>query len=150
MGRVSRMCVSPVFFFLMIRQPPGSTRTDTLFPYTTLFRSGESSGSGEIVTPETALRVGAVFGCVRLIAGKVATLPLDVNRRVDDRTRVEASDSAVWQLLRRKPNRWQRPAPSKRRLPAPEIGSGAGRARWCTSVTYQGVAGSIKQKQDKQ
>src|SRR3546814_17344325 len=36
---------------------------------------GESSGSGEIVTPETALRVGAVFGCVRLIAGKVATLP---------------------------------------------------------------------------
>src|SRR3546814_15946905 len=27
-------------FFLMIRRPPGSTRTDTLFPYTTLFRSG--------------------------------------------------------------------------------------------------------------
>src|SRR3546814_12985636 len=29
-----------VFFFLMIRRPPRSTRTDTLFPYTTLFRSG--------------------------------------------------------------------------------------------------------------
>src|SRR3546814_20275544 len=28
------------FFFLMIRPPPRSTRTDTLFPYTTLFRSG--------------------------------------------------------------------------------------------------------------
>src|SRR3546814_10705846 len=27
------------FFFLMIRPPPRSTRTDTLFPYTTLFRS---------------------------------------------------------------------------------------------------------------
>src|SRR3546814_20238665 len=26
-------------FFLMIRRPPRSTRTDTLFPYTTLFRS---------------------------------------------------------------------------------------------------------------
>src|SRR3546814_2379656 len=26
-------------FFLMIRRPPKSTRTDTLFPYTTLFRS---------------------------------------------------------------------------------------------------------------
>src|SRR3546814_4284726 len=25
----------------MIRRPPRSTRTDTLFPYTTLFRSGE-------------------------------------------------------------------------------------------------------------
>src|SRR3546814_1401009 len=29
----------PFFFFLMIRLPPRSTRTDTLFPYTTLFRS---------------------------------------------------------------------------------------------------------------
>src|SRR3546814_8923123 len=29
-------------FFLMIRRPPRSTRTDTLFPYTTLFRSPES------------------------------------------------------------------------------------------------------------
>src|SRR3546814_18073470 len=28
----------------MIRRPPGSTRTDTLFPYTTLFRSHGSSG----------------------------------------------------------------------------------------------------------
>src|SRR3546814_20405521 len=34
-----------IFFFLMIRRPPRSTRTDTLFPYTTLFRSmGYSAG----------------------------------------------------------------------------------------------------------
>src|SRR3546814_13229146 len=31
------------FFFLMIRRPPRSTRTDTLFPYTTLFRSRRSA-----------------------------------------------------------------------------------------------------------
>src|SRR3546814_20551248 len=31
------------FFFLMIRRPPRSTRTDTLFPYTTLFRSMEAA-----------------------------------------------------------------------------------------------------------
>src|SRR3546814_14230073 len=30
-----------MFFFLMTRRPPRSTRTDTLFPYTTLFRSQE-------------------------------------------------------------------------------------------------------------
>src|SRR3546814_2699456 len=30
-----------VLFFLMIRRPPRSTRTDTLFPYTTLFRSNK-------------------------------------------------------------------------------------------------------------
>src|SRR3546814_19896142 len=34
------LCVSVFFFFfLMRRRPPISTRTDTLFPYTTLFRS---------------------------------------------------------------------------------------------------------------
>src|SRR3546814_20613878 len=38
------MCESLCFFlfFLMIRRPPRSTRTDTLFPYTTLFRSGDA------------------------------------------------------------------------------------------------------------
>src|SRR3546814_20491970 len=33
------MHICPFIFFLMIRRPPRSTRTDTLFPYTTLFRS---------------------------------------------------------------------------------------------------------------
>src|SRR3546814_10791083 len=32
-----------MFFFLMIRLPPRSTRTDTLFPYTTLFRSDDET-----------------------------------------------------------------------------------------------------------
>src|SRR3546814_3323119 len=39
------------FFFLMIRRPPRSTRTDTLFPYTTLFRS-----SSPAPRPRTARR----------------------------------------------------------------------------------------------
>src|SRR3546814_16155613 len=39
----SYMCF--LFFFLMIRRPPRSTRTDTLFPYTTLFRSARRSGA---------------------------------------------------------------------------------------------------------
>src|SRR3546814_11830000 len=33
------LCVFTIFLFLMIRRPPRATRTDTLFPYTTLFRS---------------------------------------------------------------------------------------------------------------
>src|SRR3546814_2718848 len=36
------------FFFLMIRRPPRSTRTDTLFPYTTLCRSGRG---GDLCPP---------------------------------------------------------------------------------------------------
>src|SRR3546814_13165152 len=35
-------CRIVFFFFLRIRRPPRSTRTDTLFPYTTLFRSGRA------------------------------------------------------------------------------------------------------------
>src|SRR3546814_939898 len=38
----SMLLFSFVIFFLMIRRPPRSTRTDTLFPYTTLFRSGRT------------------------------------------------------------------------------------------------------------
>src|SRR3546814_11528809 len=36
---VVSICWFHYFFFFMIRRPPRSTRTDTLFPYTTLFRS---------------------------------------------------------------------------------------------------------------
>src|SRR3546814_685139 len=40
--------LSSLFFFLMIRRPPRSTRTDTLFPYTTLFRSAADT-AGDIL-----------------------------------------------------------------------------------------------------
>src|SRR3546814_9989465 len=43
-----------LFFFLMIRRPPRSTRTDTLFPYTTLFRSYRGS------VTSTKLKVSAI------------------------------------------------------------------------------------------
>src|SRR3546814_20599247 len=42
-----------IVFFLMIRRPPRSTRTDTLFPYTTLFRSfARSRQSPNPVAPQ--------------------------------------------------------------------------------------------------
>src|SRR3546814_10925870 len=40
------------FFFLMIRRPPRSTRTDTLFPYTTLFRSPGGRGRPLPLSPD--------------------------------------------------------------------------------------------------
>src|SRR3546814_9073916 len=47
-----------LIFFLMIRRPPRSTRTDTLFPYTTLFRSiGDRDGDGDALPrPDRRLR----------------------------------------------------------------------------------------------
>src|SRR3546814_4771216 len=49
------MCIVISFFFLRLRRPPRSTRTDTLFPYTTLFRSARDghhsrAGRGEAAT----------------------------------------------------------------------------------------------------
>src|SRR3546814_14200487 len=45
--------------FIMIRRPPRSTRTDTLFPYTTLFRSlGHRIGDGDIMGMEAAREHG--------------------------------------------------------------------------------------------
>src|SRR3546814_17804617 len=41
-GLVTHNELCDFFFFLRIRRPPRSTRTDTLFPYTTLFRSADS------------------------------------------------------------------------------------------------------------
>src|SRR3546814_19102549 len=53
-----------IFFFLMIRRPPRSTRTDTRFPYTTLFRS-ESAALCAMVGGETSIveRLRPVFDC---------------------------------------------------------------------------------------
>src|SRR3546814_12032856 len=40
----------------MIRRPPRATRTDTLFPYTTLFRSGRGDGGAQYQAGVRALR----------------------------------------------------------------------------------------------
>src|SRR3546814_16801547 len=47
-----------MFFFLMIRRPPRSTRTDTLFPYTTLFRSLIAEDQHNVDLTETRRRAG--------------------------------------------------------------------------------------------
>src|SRR3546814_9286538 len=44
----------------MIRRPPRSTRTDTLFPYTTLFRSVDGQGIGQFRIDAVCLELGEV------------------------------------------------------------------------------------------
>lgn len=79
-------------------------------------RGGAMSASGQNVTPDTAMRVAAVFRCVALRAGVVANMPLHIKRRVDERTREDASDHPLWNLLRRRPNRWQTPSQFRRMM----------------------------------
>src|SRR3546814_16578165 len=70
------------FFFLMIRRPPRSTRTDTLFPYTTLFRSAVEDIARDDRDQITAY-VGDLFGGDREPG----------QRRIDDRIE-QGGDSA--------------------------------------------------------
>src|SRR3546814_7938975 len=66
------------FFFLMIRRPPRSTRTDTLFPYTTLFRSIRQAVRGKRDAVDDADRTGR------------ADLRADRRHRIDLRDQVRA------------------------------------------------------------
>ncbi|SNZ21712.1 phage portal protein [Cohaesibacter gelatinilyticus] len=77
-----------------------------------------TSKSGQTVNANTALKVAAVFACVRIISGAVANLPIHVKRRIDAETREDASGHFLWKLLRKKPNRWQTPSQYRRMMQA--------------------------------
>src|SRR3546814_6289573 len=84
----------------MIRRPPRSTRTDTLFPYTTLFRSAQTdaedhllSESIEIRNLHAGLRLGLAYRLSRLRRWRQA-------RRTDDRRRSEEHTSELQSLMR--------------------------------------------------
>src|SRR3546814_18095300 len=68
-----------MFFFLMIRRPPRSTRTDTLFPYTTLFRS--SRRRAPLATTcrrdERTMLHAHLAGATRTAIGGPPALPVD-------------------------------------------------------------------------
>lgn len=101
-----------------VQSAGGGTLISTPEQLEEALRTGNLSASGQAVTPEKALRVAAVFGCVRLRCTGPATLPLDIKRRVNERTRVDASDHFTYQLFRRKPNGWQKPNQFKRQMQA--------------------------------
>src|SRR3546814_7785906 len=50
--------ITPEIFSSMIRRPPRSTRTDTLLPYTTLFRSSTSGAGYDTVDLEACSAAG--------------------------------------------------------------------------------------------
>lgn len=83
------------------------------------YLAGEAvAGAGIRVTAESAMRTAAVFACVRIRAGVVANMPLHVKRRIDARTREDASDHPLWNVLRRRPNHWQTPSQFRRMMQA--------------------------------
>src|SRR3546814_18840989 len=61
-------------FFLMIRRPPRSTRTDTLFPYTTLFRSFHALEPDVVFWPDIGLEPQRLCGIGQVDRRDVAAL----------------------------------------------------------------------------
>lgn len=66
------------------------------------------TASGRAVNPASAMRVSAVYACVRLLAGSVAQLPLPVYRKKRDGARSEVPNDPLFWLMNEEPNpRWQ-------------------------------------------
>lgn len=115
----------------------GGTLITTAAALEEFLREGATTAAGAAVTAESAMRVAAVYACVRVIAGAIATLPLHIKRRVDARTREDASDTRLWQLIRRRPNGWQKPAQFRRMLQAHVLLKGNA---YCLIVRSRGEA----------
>src|SRR3546814_9427692 len=90
------------FFFLMIRRPPRSTRTDTLFPYTTLFRSADPHHAAAVAPDRVEQRrqpVRDVRGAHAVDQAQPAGLVVGVEH-VDQRQRSEEHTSELQSLMR--------------------------------------------------
>lgn len=74
------------------------------------------SAAGQSVTIESAMRIATVYACVKRRAGAIANTPIGVKRRIDARTREDASGHPTWLVFNRKPNRWQTPSTFKRMM----------------------------------
>src|SRR3546814_16736798 len=111
-----------MFLFLMLRRPPRSTRTDTLFPYTTLFRSpaAEAAALAALHRPDEML---GEIGTVVVAGARGAYLRLLAADALGDRRR------RVHGLRRHAVDALQRPVRSEERRVGKECVSTC-RSRW--------------------
>ena len=65
--------------------------------------------SGARISTETALRLSAVYACVRILAESMASLPFILYRPGSGRGKVEVTDHWLYQLFHIRPNRYQNP-----------------------------------------
>lgn len=90
------------------------TRAQTIAPVAprdpalaSLFGFGSLSASGATVTAETAMRVAAVYACVRVRAQAVAGAPLHLYRKTPTGGWEKATDHPLYGVLHLQPNDWQ-------------------------------------------
>src|SRR3546814_12852137 len=134
-------------FFLMIRRPPRSTRTDTLFPYTTLCRSQISQ---TLATRQDSIATALDnFGKTSADIAKAADAARQVAEKLD---RVLSEAATTLQSTNRLVNGDAADAvhdakgSMKQLNPTLELGRAACRARVCPYVYVSVVGGSLKKK----
>src|SRR3546814_4030553 len=105
-----------VIFFLLIRRPPRSTRTDTLFPYTTLFRSAAirprlehiarragddvDRAAQRVLAIERTLRAAQHFDALDIEQRIVEVGGIRLVNPVDEQARSEEHTSELQSLMR--------------------------------------------------
>ena len=75
-----------------------------------------NTASGAVVTEESAMRVAAAWRCVNIIAGAIATLPIDIIRRESETVRKPAVGHPLRRILTVQPNTWQTPSEFRRMM----------------------------------
>src|SRR3546814_5789429 len=91
-----------LFFFLMIRRPPISTRTDTLFPYTTLFRSADLAwefGTGDSSTIIAVIDGGFDMAHPDLVPNFFMNTGETAGNNVDDEGNGYVDDRTGWDFV---------------------------------------------------
>jgi HK97 family phage portal protein len=68
---------------------------------------GRPTKSGQYVTPETAMRVSAVYACVTILAQTLAMLPKHIKGIRDDGGKDILKNHRLYKLIHSRPNRWQ-------------------------------------------
>ncbi len=68
---------------------------------------GPMTRAGVRIDGDNAMRISAVYGCVRIISETLGSLPLITYRRLSDGGKDRAPEHWVYPLLHHRPNRWQ-------------------------------------------
>jgi HK97 family phage portal protein len=68
---------------------------------------GRMTAAGVRVSPATAIAITAVYACVQVLGQTLGVVPLHLYRRLDKGGKDRAAEHPLYQVLHRRPNRWQ-------------------------------------------
>lgn len=72
-----------------------------------IFGARSNTAAGVSVTPDNALQLSAVYACVRILSSAIASLPLQMYRRLENQGRTLATTHPLYPVLHHQPNPWQ-------------------------------------------